>query len=137
MDKVKKNIAVELTEAEWQIMKVVWENEPCAAGSVQEELTNHKDWAYSTVKTMMDRMVKKGALTTTRIRNLNLFHSAISQNEAKTSEFSKMLKRAFDGAMTPLVQFLLENQKLSKSEIARLKELAEKAGKKIEDETHR
>jgi BlaI family penicillinase repressor len=132
MEKTKKHMPVELTEAEWQIMKVVWENEPCAAGTVQEILASRKDWAYSTVKTMMDRMVKKGALTTTRIRNLNLFHSAISQNEAKTGEFRKMLKRAFDGAMTPLMQFLLENEKLSKAEIAGLKELAEKAGKRVE-----
>jgi predicted transcriptional regulator len=52
----------ELTDAEWAIMRVVWENEPCAAGTVQEALKKTKDWAYSTVKTTMDRMVKKGFL---------------------------------------------------------------------------
>lgn len=134
MDKAKTKTPVELTEAEWEIMKVVWEKEPCAAGTVQEELSSHKDWAYSTVKTMMDRMVKKGALTTTRIRNLNLFSSAISKTEAKTSELHKMLKRAFDGALTPMMQFLLENQKLSPDELARLRELAEQAGNKIDSE---
>ena len=52
----------ELTEAEWIIMKVVWENEPCAAGTVQEILQKSKNWAYSTVKGAMDRMVEKGFL---------------------------------------------------------------------------
>ena len=52
----------ELTEAEWIIMKVVWENEPCAAGTVQEALANSKAWAYSTVKTTIDRMANKGFL---------------------------------------------------------------------------
>jgi BlaI family penicillinase repressor len=131
MGKSQQKLPVELTEAEWEIMKVVWANEPCAAGTVQEELVSHKDWAYSTVKTMMDRMVKKGALTTTRIRNLNLFHSAISQNEAKTSELGKMLKRAFDGALTPMMQFLLDEQKFSREELAKLKEMADEAGKKV------
>ncbi|MHC4180768.1 MAG: BlaI/MecI/CopY family transcriptional regulator, partial [Planctomycetota bacterium] len=45
--------AGQLTEAEWAIMRVVWEHEPCAAGTVQEALEKAKGWAYSTVKTTM------------------------------------------------------------------------------------
>jgi BlaI family transcriptional regulator, penicillinase repressor len=125
MARSKQSIPVELTEAEWAIMKAVWASEPCAAGTVQEALAKQKGWAYSTVKTMMDRMVKKGVLKTTRIRNLNLFSSSISQTEAKAGEFRKMLKRAFDGALAPMMQFLLENEKLSPEEI---KELRKKLG---------
>jgi BlaI family penicillinase repressor len=121
----KQNISFELTEAEWEIIKIVWENQPCAAGTVQEALEKRKGWAYSTVKTMMDRMVKKGVLQTTRIRNLNLFSSAISQADAKTGEFRKMLKRAFDGAFAPMMQFLLDNQALSKDEIDELRKKLE------------
>ncbi len=94
---------VELTEAEWEIMKVVWEKEPCAAGTVQEMLAQSRDWAYSTVKTTMDRMVEKGFLTIKRIRNLQLFHPCISEVDAKRGEFRKMLKRAFDCALTPMM----------------------------------
>jgi len=117
----------ELTEAEWIIMKVVWENEPCAAGTVQEALTNSKDWAYSTVKTTMDRMANKGFLKIRKIRNLQLFSSAISEIDAKRGEFRKMLKRAFDGALTPMMQFLIEHEGLSKAESAQLRKLANKA----------
>ena len=52
----------ELTEGEWAIITAVWDNEPCAAPTVQEELAARKKWTYSTVKTMMDRMVTKGLL---------------------------------------------------------------------------
>jgi BlaI family penicillinase repressor len=121
----KQNMQFELTEAEWEIIKIVWENQPCAAGTVQEALAKRKGWAYSTVKTMMDRMVKKGVLKTTRIRNLNLFSSAITQADAKTGEFRKMLKRAFDGAFAPMMQFLLDNQALSKDEIDELRKKLE------------
>ncbi len=117
----------ELTEAEWIIMKVVWENEPCAAGSVQEGLTDSRDWAYSTVKTTMDRMVEKGFLKIQRIRNLQLFSSVISEVDAKRGEFRKMLKRAFDGALTPMMQFMLEDEGLSKSELTQLRELVNQA----------
>jgi len=133
MDKKKHSTPVELTEAEWEVMKVVWDKEPCAAGTVQEELASHKEWAYSTVKTLMERMVKKGALGRTRIRNLNLFHSAISPTEAKAGEFHKMLKRAFNGALTPMMQFLVENHEMSKDEATQLKELAEQAAAKVDD----
>ena len=117
----------ELTEAEWAIMKVVWENEPCAAGTVQEALEQIKDWAYSTVKTTMDRMVDKGLLEITRIRNLQLFNSKINEEDARKGEFRKMLKRAFDGALTPMMQFLIEQEGLSKEELSRLRQFVGKA----------
>jgi len=120
----------ELTEAEWIIMKVVWENEPCAAGTVQEALANSKDWAYSTVKTTMDRMANKGFLKIQKIRNLQLFSSVISEVDAKRGEFRKMLKRAFDGALTPMMQFLIEHEGLSKAESAQLRKLVNKAKNK-------
>ncbi len=117
----------ELTEGEWVIMKVVWENEPCAAGTVQEALEKSKDWAYSTVKTTMDRMVTKGLLEITRIRNLQLFSSIISEADARRSELGKMLKRAFDGALTPMMQFLIEEGDFSKNDLKQLRRLVEKA----------
>ena len=120
----------ELTEAEWIIMKVVWENEPCAAGTVQEALANSKDWAYSTIKTTMDRMANKGFLKIQKIRNLQLFSSIISEVDAKRGEFRKMLKRAFDGALTPMMQFLIEHEGLSKAESAQLRKLVNKAKNK-------
>ncbi len=125
--KNKNKTAVELTEAEWEIMKVIWEKEPCAAGTVQEELAQSRDKAYSTIKTTMDRMVEKGFLEIRKIRNLQLFKSCISEIDAKRGEFRKMLKRAFDGALTPMMQFLIEHEGLSKKEASELRNLVGKA----------
>lgn len=119
--------AQELTEAEWAIMKVVWQQEPCTAGTVQEDLAETRDWAYSTVKTTMDRMAEKGFLAIQRIRNLQLFRSTISEVEAKRAELRKTLKRAFDGALTPMMQFLIEHEGLSKDEAAQLRQLVRQA----------
>ena len=117
----------ELSEAEWAIMKVVWEKEPCAAGEVQEILQESKNWAYSTVKGAMDRMAEKGFLKINKIRNLQLFSSTINQEEAQKGEFKKMLKRAFDDALTPMMQFLLENEELSANELRQIRQMIEKA----------
>ena len=87
---------------------------PVRRATVQDELAKSRDWAYSTVKTMMDRMVDKGLLKIEKIRNLQLFRSCIDQVEARRGEFRKMLKRAFDGALTPMMQFLIEHEGLSR-----------------------
>jgi len=120
----------ELTEAEWIIMRIVWENEPCAAGTVQEALANSKALAYSTVKTTMDRMANKGFLKIQKIRNLQLFSSVISEVDAKRGEFHKMLRRTFDGALISMVQFLIEHEDLSRTESAQLRKLVSKTNKK-------
>ena len=121
--KQAKTSKPELTETEWDVMKVVWDNEPCAAGTVQEALKKTKDWAYSTVKTTMDRMASKGLLKIAKIRNLQLFSSRISPTVAQEREFRKMLRRAFDGAFTPMMQFLIEQDALSKEELRALRKL--------------
>jgi BlaI family transcriptional regulator, penicillinase repressor len=123
----RKKTVAELTEAEWEIMKVVWGKEPCAAGTVQEALAATKDWCYATVKLTMDRMVAKGFLQIDKIRNLQLFRSCISEVEARRGELRKMLGRAFGGALTPMLKFLVEHEGLSKDEAAELRELVKKA----------
>ena len=118
---IKKKISsLKLTEAEWVIIQKVWDKEPCAAPSVKEALARQKGWSYSTVKTLMDRMVDKGLLTTEKIRNLILYRSAVTRIQAQKSEVLKTLKRAFDGALTPMMQFLLNNENLSKKELAEI-----------------
>lgn len=120
---------IALTEAEWSIMKVVWEHQPCAAGTVQEALAEDRSWAYSTVKTTMDRMVQKGLLRIQKIRNLQLFSAAVSETSARRGEFQKMLNRAFDGAVGPMMQFLVENEKLTKDDIDRLQQFIDETAK--------
>ena len=120
----KKNY--ELTEAEWAIIQTVWDNEPCAAPTVQEQLEDQKNWTYSTVKTFMDRMVAKGLLKTERIRNLILYRSVITKLQAQRGEVMRTVKRAFDGALTPMMQFLLDNHALSKRQLDELEAMIKK-----------
>ena len=115
--------AYELTEGEWAIIQAVWDKQPCAAPTVQEELQSLKRWSYSTVKTMMDRMVTKGLLTTTRIRNLMLYSAAITRKEAQRGEIMRAVKRAFDGALTPMMQFMLDNSELTPEQLGEMEAL--------------
>ena len=121
----------ELTEAEWAIIRAVWENQPCAAPTVQEALQKQKGWSYSTVKTMMDRMTTKGFLKTEKIRNLILYRSAISKKEAQRGEIMRAVKRAFDGALTPMMQFLLEGNNLTDKQLRQLEAMIKNKKSKV------
>src|SRR2546425_5263380 len=114
---------IELTEAEWTIIKAFWDHEPCAAPTIQEKLHKQTAWTYSTVRTLMDRMVAKGLLTAEKIRNLTLYRSAVTRQQAQRGELLYALKHAFNGALTPMVQCLLNTGKLSEDELAELESL--------------
>ena len=114
------NLYVELTEAEWSIIKAVWEQEPCTAPAIQEKLHRATDWTYSTVRTLMDRMVVKGVLKARKEGKLTIYHSVVTRAQAQRGELFYALKHAFNGALTPMVQCLLENNDLDVDELEKL-----------------
>ena len=121
-----------LFESEWAILEAVWKIEPCPAPVVQEALQMTKKWSYSTVKTIMDRMVRKGLLEKEKVCNLYFYRSSISETQAQRGEVAKTLKRAFNGTLTPMMQFLLENEDISEDELSDLEQIIKekKRGKK-------
>jgi predicted transcriptional regulator len=122
-------LSTELTESEWSIIKVVWETEPCTAPAIQERLFKSTGWHYSTVRTLMDRMVSKGMLSAKKEGKLTIYSSTITRTEAQRGELFYALKHAFNGALTPMVQCLLESNDLKADDLAELEAMI-KAHKK-------
>ncbi len=122
----------ELTEAEWAIIKAVWETEPCTAPDIRQKLQRQTAWTYSTVRTLMDRMVLKGLLAAEKAQHPTLYRSAVTREQAQRGELFYALKHAFNGALTPMVQCLLDTGNLSADELAELESLikAKKKGAK-------
>lgn len=117
------NAPVELTRSEWIILKAVWNHEPCTAPGMQEELHDATKWTYSTVRTVMDRMVAKGFLKTEKLRNLTLFRANVSRAQTQQGELLYTLKHAFDGALTPMVQNLIETGDISERDLTEIEAL--------------
>ena len=86
-------------------------------------------WTYSTVRTLMDRMVAKGVLKARKEGKLTIYNSAVTREQAQHGELFYTLKHAFNGALTPMVQCLLESKDLDAGELAQLESLI-KARKK-------
>ncbi len=123
---------VELTGSEWPIIKAVWDREPCTAPDIQQVLENQRGWTYSTVRTLMDRMVAKGLLTAEKVRKLTIYRSAVTREQAQRGELLYALRHAFNGALTPMVQCLLDAGELSADELSEIESLiqAKRKGKK-------
>lgn len=113
----------ELFDSEWAILDVVWEHELISAPDVTERLSASKGWAYTTVKTLMDRMVKKGLLRVEKMRNLYLYGSAISREEAQKVEVFRTVKRAFNGMLTPMMEFLIREEDMTAADFDELERL--------------
>ena len=118
-----KEKPIELTESEWTIIKAIWEGEPSTAPEIQQRVENQTRWAYSTVRTLMDRMVAKGLLRAEKVRNLTHYTSAVTREQAQRGELFYALKHAFNGALAPMVQCLLDSRDLSAAEISELEKL--------------
>jgi BlaI family penicillinase repressor len=117
----KSDIA--LTEAEWAVIKAVWEKEPCTAPDIQDALEKETRWTYSTVRTLMDRMVSKGVLKAVKAGKMTLYRSVATREQAQRGELLYALKHAFNGALTPMVQCLLDTGELSEEELVKLETL--------------
>ena len=113
----------ELTESEWTLIKAIWSREPCTAPEIQQELVKKTKWTYSTVRTLMDRMVAKGLLKAEKARHVTVYRSAITRGQAQQSELLYALRHAFNGALTPMLQCLLDTRDLSAADLDELEKL--------------
>jgi BlaI family transcriptional regulator, penicillinase repressor len=126
---------MKLTEAEWKVMNVAWEaTEPPApkgvtAREVLDAVEDETDWAYTTTKTVMARLVEKRALRMEMRGNTSVYTPAITREEARRTEVRGLVDRAFEGTLVPLMHFLLSRENLSNKEKQELRNmLAEEDG---------
>ena len=104
---------MKLTEAEWQIMNALWQGHPATAREIMDRLPPGIRWAYTTIKTMLSRLADKGAVSEAKEGNTSVYEPLVSRRKARLSAFRSMLDQAFEGAMGPLVHFLVEEKQLT------------------------
>src|SRR5688500_12646541 len=117
-----------ISEAEWQVMDVLWRSDaPLTAGDVVEALTGAgSDWEPATIKTMLNRLVKKGALRFKAEGKRYLYTPAVTRQACVRSAGRSFLDRVFGGAAAPLIAHFVEDAELSKDEIAELRRLLDR-----------
>ena len=118
-----------ISAAEWEVMHVVWGSSPISASEVVARLARRRDWGAATVKTMLNRLVKKGALTYEREGKRYLYRPSVSQSQCVRVESRSFLDRVFGGAAGPLLNHFVRHTKLSRREIDELKRILDEKEK--------
>jgi predicted transcriptional regulator len=117
---------MQITEAESLVMQGLWERHPQSAEALTSLLASQRDWQEATVKTLLGRLAKKGAVTITHEGRRFLYSPAIKRSEWISAESDNFLSRLFGGRVAPLVAHFCDNKKLSKKDVADLRRLIEK-----------
>ncbi|MET0273731.1 MAG: BlaI/MecI/CopY family transcriptional regulator [Phenylobacterium sp.] len=112
-----------ISAAESQVMEALWTQAPLTAEEIVQTVGPAQAWGESTVKTLINRLLKKKALASGRIDGRVRYRPLISREEYLTGESQGLLDRLFDGQLAPLVAHYARHRPLSADEISRLKRL--------------
>lgn len=120
MDKAKP------TESELEILKVLWEKEPCTVREVNDVLNQHREVGYTTTLKLMQIMAQKGIVLRDETSRTHLYKTAINQNKVQQTLVNRLVDSAFSGSASQLVLQALGQGKATKQELDEIKKLIEK-----------
>ncbi|MGO0881631.1 BlaI/MecI/CopY family transcriptional regulator [Clostridioides difficile] len=116
----------QISEAEYQVMKIVWKYAPISTNEVIEKLIKTSKWSPKTIQTMLLRLVKKGALTYEKNSRVFVYTPIVKEEEYVSTESSSFLNRFYNGTLNSMVLNFLENDKLSEDDIEELRNILDK-----------
>jgi BlaI family transcriptional regulator, penicillinase repressor len=114
-----------ISEAESIVMEVVWRTNPIATEDVLVALAREQNWQEATVKTLLNRLLTKGAIRARKDGRRYLYSPVLKREEWLSKESKGLLDRLFGGRVAPLVAHFSKHEKLTKKDIADLKRLIE------------
>ena len=112
-----------ISEAEYAVMEALWVRAPQSAAEVGEAIGGQRDWSLATVKTLLSRLVTKGALATEADGRRFLYTPLIERADYVGGESRRLVDRLFGGRAAPLFAHLAESEALSAQDIAEIESL--------------
>ena len=116
---------MQISEAESVVMDVLWRRHPLGAEDVVAELADSRHWQEATIKTLLNRLLNKGAIAARKDGRRYLYSPRLRREDWVLEESRGLLDRLFDGRVAPLVAHFSEHRKLSRKDIAELRKLLE------------
>jgi BlaI family transcriptional regulator, penicillinase repressor len=123
----------QISAAEWEVMNVLWEQSPRTASEVVEELSGRMKWHPKTVKTLLGRLVKKGALRYREEGNRYLYTPVLPRERYVAEESRSFVEKVFGGQATPALLHIVQTMQLSDEELEELRSLLDRRQKEEQD----
>jgi BlaI family penicillinase repressor len=119
-----------ISGAEWEVMKAIWRHHPCTADEIIAQLVKSDPvWHPKTIRTFLNRLVKKGALGFEKDGRAYLYRPLVSESDCINAASESFLARVFGGSLKPMLAHFVEQKKLSAKEIRDLREILNKSKK--------
>jgi len=125
----------DLSAAEWEVMKVIWEHGSMAARDVYSHVSGDHTWSHVTVKTLLRRIVKKGWLDYDQIGNSYLYHAVVARDKAIFAAVQDFSNRVLGGVLAPFVAYFARQHDLTSEDLEELEKILERHRRK-EDGSH-
>lgn len=116
----------QISEAEFEVMKVVWKYAPISTNEITERLLKTTSWSAKTIQTLIKRLVTKGALTYEKQGRVFVYTPLVKENEYINEQSHSFLKRFYDGDITAMLSAYLDNNQLSETDIHNLRSILSK-----------
>lgn len=120
----------QISEAEFEVMKIVWKSAPISTNEITEQLTKTTSWSPKTIQTLIKRLVTKGALSYEKESRVFVYTPLVAESEYVQQESSTFLERFYNGNISTMLSAYIENDALSESDIDTLRTLLLKKDKK-------
>ena len=116
----------QISEAEFEVMKIVWKHAPISTNEITDKLLQTTSWSPKTIQTLIKRLVTKGALTYEKQSRVFVYTPVVKESEYIGQESNSFLKRYYNGNLSSMLASYLEDDKLSSTEIDNLRHLLSK-----------
>ena len=119
-----------ISDAEWQVMKVLWAKSPITANEIVDRLSDATSWKPKTIRTLINRLVTKNAIAFDKQGRQYLYYPLLEEAASVRAETQSFISRIRTSTLKPMLAAFLEDENLSKEEIEELKTILEEKGGK-------
>jgi BlaI family penicillinase repressor len=119
-----------ISDAEWDVIKVLWQRGPLTAGGVVEALAAARVWKPRTIKTLLARLVRKGMVRCDILDKRHVYRAVVTRQSATRKAARRFLARVFDGALVPAMVTFLRESDLSPDDVQELRQILESEAKR-------
>jgi BlaI family penicillinase repressor len=119
-----------ISEAEWEVMRVLWIKNPLTANKIVEKLTATTHWKATTIRTLINRLVEKNVVGYEKKGREYNYYPLLAEVDCIQAESNSFLRRVYRGALSPILSAFIENEELSPEDIKALKRILQKKGRK-------
>ncbi|MGK0465147.1 BlaI/MecI/CopY family transcriptional regulator [Clostridium sp.] len=119
-----------ISNAEWEVMKVIWNHSEITSINIMQELKDKVEWKPSTVKTLINRLLNKNAIGFNKLCNEYLYYPLVSEDECIKLESQSFIDKVFDGSIKSMLLNFAKSEQLSETDIVELKNILNKSSNK-------